>query len=158
MVVETIGRIRREHLVQGKSIKAIARTLRLSRNTVRKVLRADLHAARNPPARRGCVAHSAEAHGDSVAADSRTRSARTVPARNGRRALHAGSALPRRWQQVHDVLRLCRHAAGRRRCRDRALVPRTATRRGLTTPKSDSRTRRQFDLAPLRVNGDEFRK
>ena len=39
LVVETIGRIRREYFVQGKSIKEIARDLRLSRNTVRKVLR-----------------------------------------------------------------------------------------------------------------------
>jgi transposase len=39
LVVETIGRIRREHFVQGKAIKEIARDLRLSRNTVRKVLR-----------------------------------------------------------------------------------------------------------------------
>jgi transposase len=41
LVVETIGRIRREHFVRGKSIKEIARDLRLSRNTVRKVLRSD---------------------------------------------------------------------------------------------------------------------
>ena len=41
LVVETIGRIRREHFVQGKSIKEIARDLKLSRNTVRKVLRSD---------------------------------------------------------------------------------------------------------------------
>jgi hypothetical protein len=40
-VVETIGRIRREHFVQGKSIKQIARDLRLSRNTVRKALQSD---------------------------------------------------------------------------------------------------------------------
>src|SRR6202158_2284655 len=39
LVVETIGRIRREHLVKGKSIKEIARDLNISRNTVRKVLR-----------------------------------------------------------------------------------------------------------------------
>src|SRR5277367_535087 len=39
LVVETIGRIRREHLVKGKSIKEIVRALRVSRNTVRKVLR-----------------------------------------------------------------------------------------------------------------------
>src|SRR5690242_3155316 len=39
LVVETIGRIRREHLVKGKSIREIARDLKLSRNTVRKVLR-----------------------------------------------------------------------------------------------------------------------
>ena len=39
LIVETIGRIRREHLVKGKSIKEIARDLRLSRNTVRRVLR-----------------------------------------------------------------------------------------------------------------------
>src|ERR1700690_3560580 len=41
LVVETIGRIRREHFVQGKSIKEIARDLRLARNTVRKGLRSD---------------------------------------------------------------------------------------------------------------------
>jgi transposase len=41
LVVETIGRIRREHLVKGKSIKQIARELNLSRNTVRKVLRSE---------------------------------------------------------------------------------------------------------------------
>ena len=39
LVVETIGRIRREHLVKGKSNKEIARDLKVSRNTVRKVLR-----------------------------------------------------------------------------------------------------------------------
>ena len=37
--METIGRIRREHFVQGKTIREIARDLKLSRNTVRKVLR-----------------------------------------------------------------------------------------------------------------------
>ena len=39
LVVETIGRIRREHFVKGKSIKEIVRALKVSRNTVRKVLR-----------------------------------------------------------------------------------------------------------------------
>jgi transposase len=39
LVVETIGRIRREHLVKGKSIREIARDLKISRNTVRKILR-----------------------------------------------------------------------------------------------------------------------
>jgi transposase len=39
LVVETIGRIRREHRVKGKSIREIARDLKVSRNTVRKVLR-----------------------------------------------------------------------------------------------------------------------
>jgi hypothetical protein len=39
LVVETVGRIRREHLVKGKSIKEIARDLKISRNTVRKILR-----------------------------------------------------------------------------------------------------------------------
>ena len=38
LVVETIGRIRREHAVKGKPIRQIARDLRLSRNTVRKIL------------------------------------------------------------------------------------------------------------------------
>ena len=39
LVVETIGRIRREHFVRGKPIKEIMRELKVSRNTVRKVLR-----------------------------------------------------------------------------------------------------------------------
>jgi len=39
LVVETIARIRREHFVKGKTIKEIVRALRVSRNTVRKVLR-----------------------------------------------------------------------------------------------------------------------
>ena len=39
LIVETIGRIRREHLIKGKSIKEIARDLKISRNAVRKVLR-----------------------------------------------------------------------------------------------------------------------
>ena len=39
LIVETIGRIRREHLSKGKSIKEISRTLHLSRNTVRRILR-----------------------------------------------------------------------------------------------------------------------
>jgi len=39
LIVETIDRIRREHLVKGKSIKEIARDLKVSRNTVSKVLR-----------------------------------------------------------------------------------------------------------------------
>jgi len=41
LVVETIGRIRRERLIKGKSIKEIARDLKVSRNTVRKVLRSE---------------------------------------------------------------------------------------------------------------------
>ena len=39
LIVETIGRIRREHLVKGRSIKEIVRALKVSRNTVRKILR-----------------------------------------------------------------------------------------------------------------------
>ena len=37
--METIGRIRREHWVKDKSIEEIVRDLKVSRNTVRKVLR-----------------------------------------------------------------------------------------------------------------------
>ena len=37
----TIARIRRAHLVQGKSIKAICRELHVSRKVVRKVLRSE---------------------------------------------------------------------------------------------------------------------
>lgn len=39
LIVETIGRIRREHFVKGKTIKEIVRDLKISRNTVRKMLR-----------------------------------------------------------------------------------------------------------------------
>jgi tetratricopeptide (TPR) repeat protein len=39
LVVETIAKIRRAHFVEGKLIKQICRELRLSRNTVRKVIR-----------------------------------------------------------------------------------------------------------------------
>lgn len=39
LVVEMVGRIRREYFIKGKSIKEIVRDLRVSRNTVRKVLR-----------------------------------------------------------------------------------------------------------------------
>ena len=39
LTVETIGRIRREFFLRGKTIKEIARELRVSRNTVRKVVR-----------------------------------------------------------------------------------------------------------------------
>ena len=39
LIVETIARIRRDHLEGGVPIKKIARDLKLSRNTVRKVIR-----------------------------------------------------------------------------------------------------------------------
>jgi DNA-binding CsgD family transcriptional regulator len=39
LTVETIGRTRREHYIKRKTIKEIARDLKVSRNTVRKVLR-----------------------------------------------------------------------------------------------------------------------
>jgi hypothetical protein len=39
LTMETIGRIRREHFVKGKTIKEITQDLKVSRNTVRKVLR-----------------------------------------------------------------------------------------------------------------------
>ena len=41
LVVETIARIRRDHLVRGVPIKTIARDLRVSKNTVRKEVRGD---------------------------------------------------------------------------------------------------------------------
>ncbi len=41
LVVETIAKVRRAFLVQGKSIKAICRDLRVSRKVVRKVLRSE---------------------------------------------------------------------------------------------------------------------
>src|SRR5213594_1557347 len=39
LIVETVARIRREHFIKGKTIKEIARDLKVSRNTVRRVLR-----------------------------------------------------------------------------------------------------------------------
>ncbi|EGY00530.1 integrase catalytic subunit [Nitrospirillum viridazoti Y2] len=41
LIVETIGRIRRDFLVKGRGIREIARDLNLSRNTVRKILRSE---------------------------------------------------------------------------------------------------------------------
>ena len=41
ITVDTIGRVRRAHLVHGQSIKAIARDLRLARNTVRSIVRGE---------------------------------------------------------------------------------------------------------------------
>ena len=41
LVVETIARIRLDHLVRGVPIKKISRDLRVSKNTVRKVARGD---------------------------------------------------------------------------------------------------------------------
>ena len=54
LTVETIGRIRREHFLKGKTIKEIARDLKVSRNTVRKVLRSgetSFEYERDPPLR-----------------------------------------------------------------------------------------------------------
>ena len=39
VTVDTIGRVRRAYWVQNKKIKAIARELRLSRGTVRRIVR-----------------------------------------------------------------------------------------------------------------------
>ena len=41
LCMETIVKLRRRHLVKGESISAIARDFRLSRNTVRKYLKAE---------------------------------------------------------------------------------------------------------------------
>ena len=41
LVVETVAKIRRAYFVQGRSIKAICRELRVSRKVVRKVLRSE---------------------------------------------------------------------------------------------------------------------
>jgi hypothetical protein len=39
LTVETIGRIRRDHFIEGKTIKETARELKMSRNTARRVPR-----------------------------------------------------------------------------------------------------------------------
>ncbi len=39
LVVETIAKIRRYHFVEGRGIREISRLLRISKNTVRKVIR-----------------------------------------------------------------------------------------------------------------------
>ncbi len=41
LVVETIARIRRDHLVKVVPIKKLARDLRVSKNTIRKMVRGD---------------------------------------------------------------------------------------------------------------------
>ena len=41
LIVDTIAKIRRAFFVQGKSIKAICRELRVSRKVVRKVIRSE---------------------------------------------------------------------------------------------------------------------
>ena len=41
ITVDTIAKVRRAHFVDKKKIKAIARELRLSRNTVRSIVRAE---------------------------------------------------------------------------------------------------------------------
>ncbi len=41
LVVETIARIRRDYFVKGKPIKEIVRDVKVSRNTVRKVIRSE---------------------------------------------------------------------------------------------------------------------
>lgn len=41
ITVDTIAKVRRSHFVDKKKIKAIARELRLSRNTVRSIVRAE---------------------------------------------------------------------------------------------------------------------
>jgi len=42
LVVETIAKIRRYYFVENKKIREISRLLRLSRNTVRKVIRSGI--------------------------------------------------------------------------------------------------------------------
>ena len=42
LTVDTIGKVRRAHFVQGKKIKAIAREMNLARNTVRDIIRAEV--------------------------------------------------------------------------------------------------------------------
>jgi len=39
LTVKTVGRIRREHFIKGKTIREVARDLKMSRNAVRKVPR-----------------------------------------------------------------------------------------------------------------------
>ena len=58
LVVETVGRIRREHLVKGKSNKEIARALQLAEGTV-KIHVAALLRAFDAPTRAGVAAIAA---------------------------------------------------------------------------------------------------
>jgi DNA-binding transcriptional regulator LsrR (DeoR family) len=39
LIMETIAKVRRLHFVEGKGFKTIARDLRLSKNTVKSILR-----------------------------------------------------------------------------------------------------------------------
>jgi len=62
LVVETVARIRREHFIKGKTIKEIARDLKVSRNTVRRVLRSvsACHCGRMQMAAAACRSERAE--------------------------------------------------------------------------------------------------
>lgn len=53
LIMETIGKIRRLYYVQGKGFKTIARELKLSKNTVKKILRTDITKAQYQSSHRG---------------------------------------------------------------------------------------------------------
>jgi len=66
LIVETIKKVRLAARRDGKSIKQIARELRLSKNTVRKILREDvikLHYERRVQPRRECHKNCVNAPG-----------------------------------------------------------------------------------------------
>ncbi len=100
LIVETIGRIRREHLGKGKSIKEISRTLHLSRNTVRRILRSGETAfawiARRREAARQAVADA------TVLIAERGAGAYEAARRRERDAL--GDEEARRWRRVAVVI------------------------------------------------------
>lgn len=53
LIMETIGKIRRLYYVQGKEFKTIARELKLSKNTVKKILRTAITKAQYKSSHRG---------------------------------------------------------------------------------------------------------
>jgi lambda repressor-like predicted transcriptional regulator len=55
VAVEQWAELRREHFVGGKSIKELARTTGLSRNTIRRALRSEMPPGYRRPPRAGVV-------------------------------------------------------------------------------------------------------
>ena len=96
--VDTIGRVRRAHFVQGKSIKSISRERRLARNTVRSIVRSE-----------GTTERRYERHEQPL-----PQLGAFVPALEGR--LEANAVRPKRerltYQRMFEELRLAGYRGG----------------------------------------------
>ena len=99
ITVDTIGRVRRAYFVQGRKIKAIARELRLARNTVRDIVRASE------------AAEATERHVADVTAKTLRETLVTQASRKSE--LHTDDALTYYWLgRVFEKHRTVNHSAG----------------------------------------------